>query len=224
MKTRAYMIRNDGKEFPVTVHIYGNYDVGDVEETVAASEWLYGHTKNQETKDLVVEFLSAWVYDVVPYKYGTYEDVKNYLSEYWSGVKIISPQFLKSISKKIDSFIDGSDVGELEKLNKEVNDALNNEFLRARNGGMYDSIGDNNGEMYFRISSTNGFNWFEIIWNFVYNHTATIKTVTICKDVESLGLSQDYYYSHNGKVFNRMPVEDFLMMKGNPVVEKLIIS
>ena len=215
------MIRNDGKDFPVTVHIYGNYDVGDVEETVAASEWLYGHTNNQSTRDLIIEFLSSWVYDVVPYEKGTYEDVKNYLQDYWSGVRVMSIQFLKSVSKKIDDFIDGNEVGELEDLNKKVNDALNNEFLRARNGGMYDSVSDNMGEMYFRVSSTNGFNWFDIIWNFVYNHTSMINVVTICKDVEALGLSKDYYYSHNGKVFDDMPVDEFIMMKGNPVVEKL---
>ena len=223
-RTSAYMIRNDGKEFPITIHVYGNRDVRDVEETLFASEWLYSHTNSQETKDLVIEFLSAWVFEAVPFKNGVFEDVKKYLQDYWSGVKVISLQFLKSVSKKIDDFMANSDVGDLEELNEKVNDALNNEFLRARNGGMYDTVGDNVGEMYFRVSSTNGFNWFDIIWNFVYKHSNSIKAVTICKDTEALGLSEDYYYSHNGKVFNDMPVDDFLMMKGNPIVEKLIIS
>ena len=224
MKTSAYMIRDDGKEFPVTVHIYGNYDVNDVEETVFASEWLYGHTKNQETKDLIVKFLSTWVYDNVPYANGTYEDLTQYLKKYWSGVKILSPSFVKFISPKIDEYTNNSEIDEdLSDLNKKVNDALNNEFLRARNGGMYDSLHDNNGEMYFRVSSKSGFNWFDIIWNFVYKHKSIINSVTICKDVESLQLKNDYFYDHRGKEFNRMSVDDFLMMKGNPIVEKLII-
>lgn len=34
----AYMIRQDGKLIPVTVHIYGSTD--DPEETLYAAEWM----------------------------------------------------------------------------------------------------------------------------------------------------------------------------------------
>ena len=120
------------------------------------------------------------------------------------------------------------EVGDLEELNVAVVKRLNDEFLRARNGGMYDSVGDNTGEIYFRVSSTNGFNWFDIIWNFVYKHKSRINSVTVVKDNEALGLKKDYIYYHgqdglNKKEFNRMPIDRFLMLKGNPVVEKLEI-
>ena len=59
-QSNAFMIRNDGTIFNVTVHPYGNEDVNFVEETLAASEWLYNHTKSNNTKELVMSFIKTW--------------------------------------------------------------------------------------------------------------------------------------------------------------------
>ena len=95
---------------------------------------------------------------------------------------------------------------------------LNQEFLRARYGGMYNTVVGSR-EMVFRVSSM-GFNWFNIIWNFVENNKSKIDCVTICADEESTG-REAYYYNHNGTIFYRTPVDEFIMLSGNPIVEKL---
>ena len=60
----AYMIRSDGKEFPVTIHLYGAMD--DPEETLYAAEWLYNHTQFQSVKDLIVKLVAAYAADLDP--------------------------------------------------------------------------------------------------------------------------------------------------------------
>ena len=55
VSTRAWMIRNDGKEFPVTTHYYGSRDPQYTEETIYASEWLYGATNHTDVKDNIIK-------------------------------------------------------------------------------------------------------------------------------------------------------------------------
>ena len=221
MATRAWMLRNDGKEFPVTIHIYGDKDF--VEETVYAAEWLYKHTNSEKTKHLILEFLATWINDEIPYSEGVFEDTIRYLRKNFGSTKVISKEFLQSISSTVDDLIESGALEEdLEDLNIQVMTDLNNEFCRVRNGGMINSSTSDMGEIYFRISSTNGFNWFDVIWNFVYKHKNQISSVTICKDYEATG--SEKIYTHVNKVFDRMQVDEFIMMKGNPIVEKLSIS
>ena len=53
----------------------------------------------------------------------------------------------------------------------------------------------------------------------MYDRKNSIDTVTIKRDSEATG--DNSYYKHGNKVFDRMPVEEFIMLKGNPVVENL---
>ena len=93
---------------------------------------------------------------------------------------------------------------------------LNQEFLRARYGGMYDtSAGDR--AMYFRISST-GFDWFPIIWAFVYDNRRQIDSVTVVKDPEATGVDNRYLV-HGGTKIDRVPTEEFINLSGRPVFD-----
>ena len=65
-RSTAWMIRNDGKAIPVSVHAYGNKDVEDVEETIYASEWLYNNTNHDEIKSVIIEFIACWIDHVYP--------------------------------------------------------------------------------------------------------------------------------------------------------------
>lgn len=210
----AYMIRSDGKAFPVTVHLYGAAD--DIEETLFAAEWLYEHTQFASVETLVKKFIAAYAVSLDPVikEENLVDDIKpTILYELKNlGYRVLSEDFVKSLNF---NGINLSSLPSVETLNTMVNRELNQEFLRARFGGMFDSDGDE--VMYFRISSI-GFNWFPIIWEFVYNYRNSISGVTIVKDPESTG-QNGYYYKIGGQAVNNMPVEDFLTASGRPVID-----
>lgn len=214
----AYMIRSDGKAFPVVVHTYGSPD--DTEETLAAAEWLYNHTRFSAVRQLITKFVAAYaVYldpsileDCLPDEIQT--TLQYAASHIWRGYHVLTPEFVQGLRFDKTSL---EDLPSLENLNVMVNAALNEEFLRARYNGKYDSD-DNNQEMYFRVSST-GVNWFPIIWQFVYDHQRQISAVTITKDEESTG-QKGYYYNLDGQPVNHMSVNDFITVSGNPVIDK----
>lgn len=99
-----------------------------------------------------------------------------------------------------------------EELMNLLNDLTNQEFCRVRTSNYKVKYGGDNGQIYFRISST-GFNWFDLIWNIVFKYSKDIREVTVMKDKQTFGGKEfEYYYDH-------MPVDEFLSLKGNPVIE-----
>lgn len=206
----AYMIRNDGKAIKVTVHPYANPD--DVEETLYAGEWLYNNTLNNSIKDDFLSLVHFWIDKDFN---GSFDDCFDYVSN--RKYKIISLDFLIRNKDKILS----SSISKGSSLLDIINDGLNQEFLRARYGGYLDSTSGSR-EMVFRVSSKN-FNWFDIIFNFVYNNRSNISQVTISKDPESTGID-NYFYKVGRVEINRLDIDDFIMLPGNPIVEELTIG
>lgn len=219
----AWMIRNDGKAIPCQVHYYGSQEDDDVEETLYAAEWLYKYTRHEETKKAIIEFIACWIDQIYPdfseVEHDDYDAVprdvklKEEIAE--RPYKFLSVAFVEAHADELNSasFSKG-----LTTYNTIIKKELNQEFLRARYGGKYDTAAGNS-DMYFRISST-GFDWFGIIYEFVHDHKRLIKTVTICKDEESTGY-KDYYYSHKGVVYDHLDTEEFLTQSGNPHVESV---
>lgn len=208
----AYMFRNDGKEIPVKVHPYGNPE--DCLETLYASQWLYNNTAHKEVKDLVLTFIKTFAYEEL----GATENIIGELEEWISNLPyiVLTKEFLDKIPE-----VEDVPIGNLDNLNKMVCLELNQEFMRARFGGLVNtSVGSR--EMVFRISSNN-FNWFNIIFEFVYRNRNNIGTVTIVKDEEATGY-ENYFYKHGGEVYNNMPVDDFIMQSGNPIIEEYKIK
>lgn len=119
-----------------------------------------------------------------------------------------------STASLIDEFEKETNVANKYDLMNLLNDITNQEFCRVRTSNYKVKFGGDNGEIYFRISS-NGFNWFDLIWNVVNNYQNQIKNVTVINDKQSKGGKEfDYYYDH-------IPVNDFLTLKGNPIIEEL---
>ena len=54
----AWMLRRDGKTFPVVQHLYGSPDC--VEETLYAGEWLYRHTLRESARQAVLGLVRAY--------------------------------------------------------------------------------------------------------------------------------------------------------------------
>lgn len=198
MNTYAYMIRRDGKVFNVDFHPYGTEGI---EYVLDYLPWLFECTANESTRRDIAALIQAMM-----------EYTQSSINDLFDGVDVPSQllTYVNNYTTKTD------------KTNKELMDAveydLNQEFCRTRLGGRYNSDDVAAGEIVFRISSNN-FNWFNVIWNFVYENRNKINSVTIVRDYESTG--EETPYKEGRKVFFRMPVEDFITLSGNPIIESL---
>lgn len=214
----AFMIRNDGTVFSVKTHIYSSLDTEEIEDILYANEWLYNHTGSKETKNLVLELFHSWLMGLIKavglVDYNKYDIISLAKEEIddREGIDFVSFNFIK---EHINDIL-RADLKQFDLLNKLSYRELNQEFLRARYGGMYDSSKGSK-DIYFRISSVS-YNWFNIIWDFVINNKDVIDYVTVVADAESTG-KKDFYYKHKGREIKRMPVDEFLTLSGVPVFE-----
>ena len=215
----AYMIRNDGERFPVQQHPYGNSD--EITETLAAGEWLYGNTRHAETKENFIRLIADYMafYEGLSSLETAVNDLKDIIAGY--PYKYLSMGFVDAHKDEIlQEFMDALETGsksEMQNLTDQVVKDLNQEFLRARYGGLYNTSSSSR-EMVFRVSSV-GFNWYNIIWKFVYENESAIDCVTIVRDEESTGAKNVFYHAKDGSPYDRYPVNDFIMESGNPVIE-----
>ena len=166
--------------------------------------WYYSNTKNIESKELVKTILYYLRFDE-RYKNNYVDQHGNYIT------RVIDNYFDNSvydikISKEIN----------VEDLWKELNNNLNEEFTRVRTSHK-NLPADDSKDIYFRISSICT-NWFDTIWEVVYKYREWIESVTIVTDAQSKG--EEKFYILNGQRTDHMSVEDFISLKGNPIVEK----
>ena len=176
---KAWMVRTDGEAFSCICHIYGNSD--DIEETLYAAEWLYQNTANAKTKDLCLRLFKAYGMSLSEHR----NCVRNILLQIKkTPYRFLNYDFVLGIADEIQNATDGN----LPELNLQVNHALNNEFLRVRYGGMYDSEDDNR-DLFFRFSNDGllTHEWKEIIRTIIDEHKADIDEVIIVSDEESTG-------------------------------------
>lgn len=157
----AWMIRRDGMAYPVVQHIYAN--PFEIEETLFAAEWLYGHTDCEQTKKDVAALVCAWM---MQYSMDGGRDIRTIVCQeirrrpYIFLTKQFAVRMYHLWMKVFDTESD-LDIGRC--CQKVVMD-LNEEFLRARIGGLYHTM-QGNRKLYFRVSSEN-FNWSGVITDF----------------------------------------------------------
>lgn len=184
----AWMIRNDSKIFPCIQHFYANEN--DVEETLYAAEWLYNSTRFPETKTLVLQIVAVWLQTIIVTG-DSLQDAQDYISQ--RPYLFLSSKFLTIHYSKIIC-IPTKNLS-LRELCQEIATALNQEFLRARFGGMYHTI-QKCDEIFFRISSV-GYDWYSIIHEFLKTSTGLeIRTISIVRDEESTGVKEAFYCKH----------------------------
>jgi hypothetical protein len=187
------MIRNDGKVFPCVQHIYANPE--NIEETLFAAEWLYANTRHEESRQLVLETVAAWM-DAVSVDGNVTAHAPDAISR--NPYPCLSKEFVMEHAAEIKAI----PVGELHltALCSEVTAELNQEFLRACYGGMH-YTDTSSKEMFFRISSI-GFDWYQIIRSFVAAADFSIERIIIVRDEEST--------SAEHKIYLRLPIEAVL--------------
>lgn len=197
MSENAWMIRNDGIAIPCIQHIYAN--AAELYETLYAAQWLYQHTANDETKTICLCFIKS---------YGTALSQENFLAAIQSDIEakpyiFLTKSFLHSVREELVSVSPGA----TDTLGRFVEKKLNQEFLRARYGGLYHTEKGKR-DMYFRISST-GFDWYPCIYDFLRLHKTAIDTVTVVRDEESTGVRDYVYALPGGRRYDNLPLEVF---------------
>ncbi len=189
----AWMIRNDGKAFPCVQHIYANPE--NVDKTLLAAEWLYANTRHDESRQLVLETVAAWMTSV-SVDGDVISNAPNSILQ--KPDCPLSQEFVKAHAEEIKAL--STEKLDLATLYGEITAELNQEFLRASYGGMYYTDASSK-KMFFRISSI-GFDWYKIIHSFVTSSDFQIESIIIIRDEESADAEN--------KLYLRLPKEKFL--------------
>lgn len=136
------------------------------------------------------------------------------------------PEFLEwfydnTLQEKVKELIDEYKKTNNFDLLEELNVLTNNEFCRVRTSNYKVPYGGDNGQIYFRISSNNNFNWFDLIYDVVLQYE-NIDYITIVKDAQAFKDVKDFdYYKIENVEINQLPIEEFLTIQGNPIVENV---
>ena len=220
----AWMIRNDGTAFPCVCHTYGNWDVQVIEETLAAAQWLYEHTKKSAVRELCMELIYIWAERFQTPGTDIVETIDRIIDS--RPYRFLSKEFISAHAGELNAPVFEYS---LESLNEELNLELNQEFLRARYGGLYDTDPASR-EMFFRISSA-GFDWYPLICDFVEKADFPIESITIVRDAEGAGGENRPYRTLSGEsIYRKLPLGDFLAetddpsAKGKGLVEPMLSS
>lgn len=206
--SKPYMLRYDGKVF--TCGEYHPYIKPILDSNIKLVirnlferhkdklKWFYDHTLDADTRLNIITVINSVISNCEQYKLNL-EDITNYR-------KIFDTEETSSVN-----------TFDLEALVDLLNQKTNQEFCRFRTSDRY-SEDSSSKDIYFRISS-HGFNWFDLIWKFVFDNKNWIETVTIEGDAQA-GKSNKVY-KHNNIVINKLPIEEFIQIEGNPLIEKI---
>ena len=176
---KAWMVRSDGAAFPCICHIYGSRD--KIEETLYAAQWLYKHTANEKTKELCLRLFKTYGVSLSEHR----NCVRSILIKIKEmPYRFLDYRFIYDLSAEIQN----APVGILPSLNEQIISTLNNEFMRVRYGGMYDSV-DGNRDLYFRLSNDGLLTpeWSKVIRQIINENKSEIDEVVIVSDEESTG-------------------------------------
>lgn len=235
---KAWHLRQDGKAFPVKVHMYCMEDDDLSSEAEVASFLISSDSKDQDIAEYV---LDAWMALLIEEEVSYDTDEKGLLELLRDTLSHLPYKFQYPLSvdelidihtrlgnyKDIDTLYEFTDKvrDELESIQEDIKNSINQQFCRVRFGGQYNTVSGNN-EIWFRVSSA-GFNWVNTIYLFTSSlkNSLRISHITICRDSESDGgfsSKEDYFYrAKDGAVYYHMPIEEYLEEEHehNPVFE-----
>ena len=208
-KSMPYMLRNDGELFECGKYhpyICNIYDIKNdleslVNERIDELYWFFNHTNNKEIKEYIQVIIKS---------------ACDLQIEYINNI-----DYLYKIFKINNSIYCCADEKELYSILEWTNAETNQEFCRVRTSNI--KFGGNSEDIYFRISSI-GFNWFPLIWNTVYKNKECITTITISRDGSARDFNQKECYKIKGLQIDHLPIEQFLMLTGNPILENFSTS
>lgn len=189
----AWMLRQDGEAFPVIQHLYGSLEC--VEETLYAGEWLYKHTSIPTTQQLVLKLVAAYGKSLHP-QGDVVDNLQQSIQE--KPYIFLTLDFVEKMAAQLPA----AEPSSLERLNRQVTEKLNQEFLRCRLGGLFNTTPGCR-DMYFRVSNP-AFDWEPAIRRFLETHRDEMETVTVVWDEESTG-RKGFFFHPSGTPMNRIP-------------------
>lgn len=238
----AYMLGRDGREIWVDVHPYGVVRKQSNTRECNLLPAVFLAENSRENRKEAIQFINSYLAEEVmkatdeeAEKLDNPEAIRKYLYNRlkrkpitfiqvleWKGivgdseaaaqelVSFYDPKYFSNFDEAMD--VDTRDLGiDLAYI-------LNQEFIRIRVGGRYDSYG--NGGYYARIGST-GFNWADLITDSVRRHHKKDNISFICieRDSESdtgdpFAKSEIYSYkTDSGTDIENLPIQQFLNEK-----------
>lgn len=226
--TQAWHLRQDGKAFPVSVHMYVENDEDYASEADAASFLIKTKSKDIELAEYVLDiWMALLIENSVSYD-DTELEIESAITDkikslpYHFNYSLTTQEYL-DIHRKQNNFTDtGSlydfldDISENKyNISESIRRSLNQQFCRVRYGGQYDTFAENS-SIWFRISSA-GYNWANTIYVFTANNYRKLKinSIYICRDYESdngdLSDKEEYFYkAKDGSVYFDMPIDEYL--------------
>lgn len=234
----AWHLRQDGKVFPVRVHLYAMGD-GDLSSEAEVAAFLL--KTDSEDKKLSRRVIDAWIAlcleDRVRYD-DTEEDIietirnlPNVLPYHFAypltGDELVKIHTAANDFNDVDTlywFIDNIVRKEHEDLCLKIRRSIDQQFCRVRYGGKLNTIKGSE-SLWFRISSV-GFNWQDVICNFVTDlcRSRQISDISICRDQESDNTEADYFYkAKDGRQYHCMPIQEYLAEEheSSPIFDSL---
>ncbi len=221
----AWHLRQDGKFFPVQVHLYAMGD-GDLSSEAEVAAFLL--KTDSEDKRLSRRVIDAWIAlcleDKVRYD-DTEEDIietirnlPNELPYHFAypltGDELVKIHTTANNFNDVDTlyeFIDKILLKEHDDLCLKIRRSINQQFCRVRYGGKLNTVKGSN-SLWFRISSV-GFDWQNVIYNFVSDLSSSrqISDISVCRDQESDNTEADYFYkTKDGRQYYHMPIQEYL--------------
>lgn len=198
----AWMLDRSGNSISVKYHPLGASD----EDALDDANWLVENCKDNTIIDMCVEYAYS-------YYMSQYSDDAIYIFKEDAVEENWCSDFVNEVITKFDNR-DSYDTNRCSTLSNHIKTYLNNNYLRCRYGGEYNSSSGNR-ELYFRISSTDAYNWYDIIMNFIFQFSRKIDTVTVETDINTTGKQKVYW--------NHLPIEDVLDTSKSTVLENKII-
>ena len=232
----AWHLRQDGKIFPVVVHLYAMGD-GDLSTEAEVAAFLL--KTDSEDKRLSRRVIDAWIAlcleDRVRYD-NTEEDIieairnlPNVLPYHFAypltGDELVKIHTAANNFNDVDTlyeFIDKISIEEHNDLCLKIRRSIDQQFCRVRYGGKLNTVKDSK-SLWFRISSV-GFNWRNVIYNFVsdLSRSRPISDISICRDQESDNTEADYFYkTKDGRQYYHMPIQEYLAEENesSPIID-----
>lgn len=224
MNTRAWMLRQDGEAFPVSVHLYVMNDNNLSSEAEVASFLIATQSKDLDFAKYVIDcWLALLIEQSVPYD-AMSSDIDDCILDKLSQLPFKFPYPLTTneyldIHHSMNNFYDVDSLYEFidefrdrfTNLSTELARSLNQQFCRVRHGGKYNTE-KGSSSLWFRISSV-GYNWANTIYVWTADHYRSLKvdSVYICRDSESDNVEEEYFYkAKDGTPYFDMPISEYL--------------
>lgn len=221
----AWHLRQDGKIFPVQVHLYAMGDGDLSSEAEVAAFLLKTNSADTQLSQYVIDaWLALCLEDKVRYddtKEDIIEIIRNLPNELpyhfaypLSGDELVKIHIAADNFNDVDTlyeFIDRILIEEFDDICMKIRRSINQQFCRVRIGGKLNSVKGSN-SLWIRISSV-GFNWRDVIYTFVTSiyRARQISDISICRDPESDNTEVDYFYkAKDGQQYYHMPIQEYL--------------